>query len=50
MYFIDYVVEDEITYPKFIMDWSAGAIIVVLMLLLGIIAANIGCRNKKDYI
>jgi ABC-type antimicrobial peptide transport system permease subunit len=50
MYFIDYVVEDEITYPKFMMDWSAGAIIIVLMLLLGIIAANIGCRNKKDYI
>jgi ABC-type antimicrobial peptide transport system permease subunit len=50
MYFIDYVVEDEITYPKLMMDWPAGAIIVVLMLFLGIIAANIGCRNKKDYI
>jgi putative ABC transport system permease protein len=50
MFFVDYVVEDEINYPKFVMDWPAGALIIVLMLLLGIIAANIGCRNKKDYI
>jgi ABC-type antimicrobial peptide transport system permease subunit len=49
-YFIDNVLEDEIAYPKLVMDWSAGAIIIVLMLILGIIAANIGCRNKKDYI